>query len=213
MDGIHNLLYYSFMCGGEQPTPSILPKELQACEYLQTNGTQDIIIPQILFQNTDISIIATFDDIDGLAGWNDRNNNWFGIRNHVFTIGNIPIPFTDYVNLEIKYITNTFPTCTYNGTLYTGTGLFFNNGPINGYHLFKIAGFNGMSGKFKKYEVESYNVTYTLQPCYVKSGKTFIDNKGITCQAGTPGMYDIVNNIFYTNDGTGTFTVGPDIIL
>lgn len=30
---------------------------------------------------------------------------------------------------------------------------------------------------------------------------------------GTPGMYDIVNNTFYTNDGTGAFTVCPDIIL
>ena len=25
------------------------------------------------------------------------------------------------------------------------------------------------------------------------------------------GMYDIVNNVFYTNDGTGTFTAGPEI--
>ena len=25
------------------------------------------------------------------------------------------------------------------------------------------------------------------------------------------GMYDTVNNVFYTNQGTGTFIVGPDV--
>lgn len=35
-------------------------------------------------------------------------------------------------------------------------------------------------------------------PCYRKS-----DNK--------PGMYDTINNVFYTNQGTGEFIVGPDI--
>lgn len=190
---------------------SILPAELQACEYLQTSGTQDIIIPQILFQNTDINITAMFDNIQGFAGWNDRNNNWFGIRNNVFAIGNITIPFNAYVFLEIKYITNACPTCTYSGSTYTGTGYFYNNGTFNGLHLFKIAGFGGISGKFKKYEVVSNNVTYTFQPCYVKSGKTYTDQHGNTCPAGTCGMYDVVNNVFYTNDGTGTFSHGADI--
>ena len=37
-----------------------------------------------------------------------------------------------------------------------------------------------------------------LVPCYRKS-----DNK--------PGMYDLVNNVFYTNQGGGDFTVGPDV--
>lgn len=39
---------------------------------------------------------------------------------------------------------------------------------------------------------------YHFIPCYRKS-----DNK--------PGMYDIENNVFYTNDGTGEFIVGPDV--
>lgn len=37
-----------------------------------------------------------------------------------------------------------------------------------------------------------------LVPCYRKD-----DSK--------PGMYDLVSNTFYTNDGTGEFTVGADI--
>ena len=27
--------------------------------------------------------------------------------------------------------------------------------------------------------------------------------------SGTLGLYDAVNNVFYTNAGTGTFTAGP----
>lgn len=52
-----------------------------------------------------------------------------------------------------------------------------------------------------------------LYPCYVKNGQTYTDTKGVTCPAGTPGLFDIINNDFYTNDLGGTFTVGPDIIL
>lgn len=218
MDGIHNLLYYSFMCGGGgpiPPTPSILPKELQACEYLQTSGVQDIIIPEILFQDADIYFNAHLVDTTGLAGWNDKNTNAFGTHQHGLYLGGVKVTnvFSDYIETEWHYITNHIPTLVYNNTTYTGGGYFYPNGTFDGFHLFKIVGFNGLTGKFKKYEVVSNNVTYTFQPCYVKSGKTFIDNKSITCPAGTPGMYDIVNNLFYTNDGSGTFTVGPDIIL
>ena len=29
---------------------------------------------------------------------------------------------------------------------------------------------------------------------------------------GVLGMYDTVNNVFYTNDGNGSFVAGPDVI-
>lgn len=53
--------------------------------------------------------------------------------------------------------------------------------------------------------IYAYSVQYgdeLLQdfiPCYRK-----IDN--------VAGMYDAVNDVFYTNDGTGVFTVGPNVI-
>ena len=47
-------------------------------------------------------------------------------------------------------------------------------------------------------KIFDYNILIQdLYPVYRKS-----DNK--------PGMYDIVNNVFYINQGTGEFTVGPD---
>lgn len=45
---------------------------------------------------------------------------------------------------------------------------------------------------------DTNGVDKILYPCYRKS-----DNK--------PGMYDIVNSVFYTNVGTGEFIVGPNV--
>ena len=50
----------------------------------------------------------------------------------------------------------------------------------------------------KLYSYDKYILVRNFIPCYRKS-----DNK--------PGLYDLVNDVFYTNSGTGEFTVGPDI--
>lgn len=67
--------------------------------------------------------------------------------------------------------------------------LFISNGAMNRYINSAIA------------YCEFYNligeVTRKFYPVY-----RIADNK--------PGMYDIVNGVFYTNQGTGEFTVGPD---
>lgn len=56
------------------------------------------------------------------------------------------------------------------------------------------------SGKMRFFSFVLYDnneEVLNLFPCYRKSD-------------GKPGMYDIVNRRFYTNDGTGEFIVGPD---
>ena len=61
----------------------------------------------------------------------------------------------------------------------------------NGYFM------KNATGKFYCIYHSMYNnYGYALVPCYRKS-----DNK--------PGMYDIFNGVFYTNQGTGEFAVGP----
>lgn len=58
-----------------------------------------------------------------------------------------------------------------------------------------------IASKFKLHYLYVYNglsLSMRLIPCYRKS-----DNE--------PGMYDIVNDVFYTNAGTGSFAVGPDV--
>ena len=39
----------------------------------------------------------------------------------------------------------------------------------------------------------------------------YTDNKGNLCSSGVAGMVDILSGVFYTNDGTGTFSHGGDI--
>ena len=46
-------------------------------------------------------------------------------------------------------------------------------------------------------------------PCY--SATTVADINGNNCPSGTIGMYDLVENKFYTNSGSGTFLKGPDV--
>ena len=74
-----------------------------------------------------------------------------------------------------------------------GLGVF---GCATGTGAFARAGFVG-----KTLNVSAYNngsKVLDLIPCYRKS-----DDE--------PGMYDLVSGTFFTNAGTGAFTVGPDI--
>lgn len=57
---------------------------------------------------------------------------------------------------------------------------------------------NGVIGKVFQTEFSSAINQYILVPCYRK-----VDNK--------PGMYDIVNQVFYTNQGSGEFEVGGNV--
>ena len=54
-------------------------------------------------------------------------------------------------------------------------------------------------GKIKEFNITNNNITkLDLVPCYRKS-----DNE--------IGLYDLVNNQFYTNQGSGTFLKGADV--
>ena len=50
-----------------------------------------------------------------------------------------------------------------------------------------------------------------LLSCYVID--EYINNKGTLCSSGVAGMVDTLTGVFYTNDGTGTFSHGGDINL
>ena len=57
-----------------------------------------------------------------------------------------------------------------------------------------------MIGKIKRLEITlGSNIMYNFIPCYRISD-------------GEIGMYDTMNNVFYTNQGTGEFIKGQDIV-
>lgn len=72
----------------------------------------------------------------------------------------------------------------------------FVNPQINATHPYLFSQFINQIHDFKL--SRGTDVVLHLVPCYRKS-----DNK--------PGMYDLINDVFYTNAGTGEFIVGPDV--
>lgn len=70
--------------------------------------------------------------------------------------------------------------------------LFCQSHNTSGYNRF----YSGRISSFKIYENDIPQRDFI--PCYRKS-----DSK--------PGMYDLVNNVFYTNQGTGEFDIGGDV--
>lgn len=213
------LYYITWGEGGTPPTPSILPKELQACEYIQGDGNSYIRLPYKCDDFVRIEGYGKFisNERKSIFGSIDGSNivNIF-VNNNV-----IMYHFFQSIEKSSGIVWNNdfhFILTKINGTIkinnYIAGALVYNN--MQSYlHLFTATGSNCSQSLINSFNLQdgNYENIADLYACYVKSGKTFIDNKSITCPAGTPGMYDVVNNIFYTNDGTGAFTVGPDIIL
>ena len=65
----------------------------------------------------------------------------------------------------------------------------------------------------KVFEAKIYENNIMIRnyiPCYCTA--TVTDANGIQCPSGTKGLYDLVHNQFYTNQGSGDdFIAGPDI--
>ena len=76
---------------------------------------------------------------------------------------------------------------------------------------------NGNIVTFKAYNAKVYSLKLLegddlkrdFLPCYCT--QEIIDVDGKTCPSGTIGLYDLVEDQFYTNQGTGTFLKGEDV--
>ena len=208
---------------------SILPAELQGCEYLEADGaswfspeSNEFIANNITYLKTKLVINGNADcGIIGIITPNPRyfftiqyyeNSYAFGLFCNVYnrwkpnylTSGmelDIDIDFTNriaVINNQYNYtITNTYNSIPYYIKIFA---ILVLGTPSN---------FLPSNNGSKIWYIETN--TFRLLPCYVKGGKTYTDNKGNVCGAGTCGMYDVVNHVFYTNDGTGTFSKGGDI--
>lgn len=219
---------------------SILPSALQACEYLETDGNcyiQTAIMPN-RFLETIIKIENFQQSENWFIG--SRYSN-IAKMYAIFVPSNLGYLRCDYNNINSSNTMFSISTTLqqlivhfnyWDNSQKKVSVLDFDGNILQSKNLDNIAfggakeipifaGYANPSDLRQAlpgtriYNVEfvlhDNNENYNLVSCYVKSGKTFIDNKGITCQAGTPGMYDVVNNIFYTNDGAGTFSKGADI--
>ena len=205
--------------GGGIPYPSI-PNEYQKVEYIFFNSGQYINIGGMA-ENTKVTVISKTERADEMhvVGGGDNNSNIYKdfqivpIRDQS---GNLsrgrfwcrggdsyakPIS-ADVVATEVSLPINSSgyfsitPILKIIGEFYSN----YNNNEIfiGKYKLSLSNYFYGNVYYVKLASIATENAIKEFVPCYRK-----VDN--------VPGFYERVNNVFYTNAGTGTFVVGPDI--
>ena len=215
MDYINNqLVGYGYATGYQKikiprKSGSRLPEGYTELEYIQSSGTQYINTGVNPNQNTRI-ICDTNLAKQNTAAW------LFGARNGS---GDSTFGFLTYQNAyRSDYNTNQDQTIsdTYTGfftvdkdknvTKINGETKITNAGGTfqTSYPLFLFANNNGGS-------VAGYS-SCAIQACQIYDNGTLIrDYVPAKNSSGIVGLYDVVNNEFYQNAGTGVFTAGPEV--
>lgn len=187
-----------------------LPSEYQRVEYIESTGTQyiDTTIHPVLSDG----LFAKFQFISG----NLSNYRPFGAYSPGVAIdstGGLRIwtQSTSTINPANKITDGNVHTiqCSEDGTWdYDGETVLIakpiQNQAKRTITLFKANYTNGVmygEGTSRMYDFQYFRngeVICSLVPCYRKSD-------------GEIGMYDLVNGVFYTNSGSGTFIKGEDV--
>lgn len=187
---------------------SPIPVEYQLVEYLESSGTEYLIVSTSIDLSYNIKITFTPTTLNlntkgifgsRIGGVGTLSHNFFvtGTTNQVrYDYGTSSIFTNTYGLTECKIETNTiYGETNFNGLLYHFQPRIdtFNSPMLLFTSMQNGNMFDGLPMKVMYFEYGDKK----LYPVY-----RIADNK--------PGMYDIVNGVFYTNQGTGEFTVGPD---
>lgn len=198
---LDNILYES---------ENVLPDTYQQVEYIQLSGEQYIDTNYALWTNTNWKLEYKFDvnefyNYNNMIGSLETSNSYNEIW--ITSDGNYYIRFTDVSRTSLGILElNTPYTIIHDNT---GTNLLnYVNGELvqtsnkaNTSLNYKLGLGHREGAKFLKgkiYYAKFWNgneLVRNFVPCYRKS-----DNEA--------GMYDTVNNVFYTNEGNGEFIVG-----
>lgn len=195
-----------------------LPTEYQQVEYIESSGTQYIDLP---FGFDDTDVIETRFSIDTSMSsdkyvnspktWNN-NNNRFGMGVHSSSVDGYCVGFGSRATNNTFLSPRTrndgeFHTWTYSNREFSisdlGCGLNVSNITFGGTtaNLRLFYGYNAPTKcRIASYHHVKTGAEYNLVPCYRKAD-------------GEIGLYDLVTRQFFTNQGTGTFTKGPDASL
>lgn len=203
------LVYGSELVQSTLPSP--IPVEYQLVEYLESSGTQYIDTQHRINSNI-FEFHVKFMKYGSNLGYPIGNlgnvtNERFefytnGTQFNVLLATNI---ITNYnggvIDATLVCNTNNELSLYYDNFVYSGT---FNSAVISNTNTIWIgkrhpnASSAATSGKIYHYSYKENGVYLrNMYPVY-----RIADDK--------PGMYDIVNGVFYVNQGTGEFTVGPD---
>ena len=198
---------------------SQLPTEYQEVEYLENSGTQYIVVDFIPNQDTRLdmlveprSVAAAESGVGFIPYGSGESYNSKTFECYTNAEGKLEFNYggqyqTDLANVSVGTKINI--SHNKNNILVTNT-----NGQTIASHSFNYTAFTcprnltlfainrstALVGQTRIYSCQIYNDTtlaLALVPCYRKS-----DN--------VAGLYDLVNNVFYTNAGSGVFVVGAD---
>lgn len=197
-----------------------VPSEYQAVEYLQATETQKIITGykissefahikiKFSFGGRGYATCGTYKSNGAgtlLIGCNESNTIkyiLFGSSNYEFTSAQV----NDYTSIHIlEFIANNGSYELYFDGALVSHGAYSGTVKNNDYY-FRLFGSEGdypLNSYSKICYFETYdengNLTSKYLPCYRKSDSV-------------AGMWEALSRIFYANNGTGTFRVGPDIM-
>lgn len=205
------------LVGGEfytTPTAVTLPAGYTQIEYLQSSGTQHIDTG--FKPNNNSKIVTTLQFVSSSSGnkfcLGARTSNnvgrfslgysfgsgggwFFGHGASVTTVNTTSSP-TDKTSVVIDK-----NVCTIAGQSATATPSTFSTTQNLVLFADNEGGKVGQNGAIKLYDCSIYD-NGTLVRNFVPARNS----------SGTLGLYDTVNGIFYTNQGSGTFTAGADIV-
>lgn len=195
----------------DTPSYSRLPKGYQEVEYLESTGTQRLCIPSF-DTNADFNIEMQISITEYNSSWTPilvapkDKNIWIGFNKDNMVLRSFSgsdiittpkLNINKFVSVKISrenniislYINDSLvDSSTYTFAVTSAIFVYFSDLPVNSGIYF--------NSKFKSRELKYDN--YHFIPCYRISDRV-------------AGMYDIVNDVFYTNAGTGEFLVGPDV--
>lgn len=191
---------------------SLLPAEYQEVEYIESTGTQ--YIDTGISGNTNIGVLLSVSLSNVVS-----DKVLFGSRNDSgdtrFTIGNLNSYFyfgfnRTYSNQQNTISANTKYDIKMN-YFVSGVGEY-NNISVNLTTTVDTQTYNCLLFGHNRIGVITY-ASYKLYKCEITNGSTIVRNF-VPCYRKSDsviGLYDTVNKVFYTNQGTGTFLKGNDV--
>ena len=209
----NNLLDYQIYGNSKQGE---LPEGYTQLEYIESTGEQyidtgyifnstnykaniDIVLtnttisPQRImgaYDGTNRSLLITITTANGIYGQFGTGSQYVNSASNIFD--------TNKHNIQIEQ-TSTTGILSIDGTTYSNTLTSTPSKAGTTVHLFHS------NGNTQYLYAKIYN-------CKIYDNDTLVRNF-IPCKnsSGTIGMYDIVSNTFYENQGTGTFIAGPEM--
>ncbi len=200
---IHNYRIY-----GNSQYSKLLPSEYQQVEYLESAGDQYINTDVWISEKTKLELdmqLITADGDQKFLGTYGVGGVCLGTLSHKWRFGGSTwskesgTASTERLLLVAEKNTFSFGNETFTSSTYISSN---NQSPL---FLFGVA-YNGNLYWTSKLRVFHFNVyennsqIRNFIPCYKKEASNNI-----------PGLYDLTNNTFYTNQGKNSFILGDDV--